>query len=167
MSDNRTSGIEALRRRLTTGGGNRIHFTATQIEGAVQLAGRAALPRISDPGLRESAYRRPSRAGPSVCAWHSAPLRVFTHNIGKFEMPKTGTPPEAVRYSGGGAQRSRNARSQRRSGLRSPSFASSMILLAIISTGRSFRSLSRRATRTISNATPIDTYGLGIGFVAV
>jgi hypothetical protein len=55
----------------------------------------------------------------------------------------------------GRARRASNARSQSRSGLRSPVLASSMIHVAAISLARSTRSASPRATRTISNATPI------------
>ena len=61
----------------------------------------------------------------------------------------------AAYMRGGASRRKANARSQRRSGSRSPAFASSMIFPAMTSGARSSWFEARSAARVISNATPM------------
>ena len=65
MADARTSGIDALRRRLTAGG-NRIAFTSSQIESLIQRFN-------SPPDLRSRAFTIPAYAGKRASAFVAPP----------------------------------------------------------------------------------------------
>src|SRR5262245_34225443 len=120
---------------------------------------------VDEPRLHEpSHFLPPSRSIGATCRRRSAASRetkVPGRDLCTRYLTVENRGRNAATASRGSFVYSRRSRncfrtpSHKRSGLRSPALASSMMRLAMISVARSPRSASPRATRAISNATPM------------